>query len=216
MRDVVDAILQRVDGDVVYSVIGFYTDAMPVIVDAEDAGLVHNAFDGLPIWYAMQAGQTDLGTGVRKSLEQLRAHPAGDTTLFICTDGDTIELGAIPKPPGAVREVYVLGVGDSRQGTFIDGHMSRQDPAMLRSLAGRLGGRYLDVNEKHVPTLSLGVLARGVETVRRGVEWVDVALLVLAAAAAVQALIPVMLEYLGSDWRPVRVQRAEPAGDGIS
>jgi Ca-activated chloride channel family protein len=212
MRDVVDAILQRVDGDVVYTVIGFYTDAMPVIVDAEDAELVRNAFDGLPIWYGMKAGKTDLGTGVRKSLEHLRDYPPGDTTMFVCTDGDTIELGAIAKSPQAVRDVYVLGVGDPRQGTFIDGHLSRQDPAVLRTLAGRLGGRYLDVNEKHVPTLTLGALASGIETGKHRFELVDLAIVVLAAAAAVHALIPVLLEYFGSDWRAVRVSRTEPAG----
>ena len=165
-REVVDAILQRVSGDVLFTVIAFYTDALPVIIDAEDSELVRNVFDGLPIWYAMESGKTDLGTGVRKSLAELAEYPPGSSTVFICTDGDTIDLGTLPKPAAAVRDVYVLGVGDPHQGTFIDGHMSRQDASVLSTLAGRLRGQYLDVNEKHVPTLALGGPGRRPATVK--------------------------------------------------
>ena len=124
--EVVDGILRRLDGDVVYSVIGFYSDALPVVVDAKDAELVRNVFDGLPIWYVMKPGKTDLGTGVRRTLEQLVDYPDDSTTLFLLTDGDAIDLGVVPKPPDSVRDVYVLGVGDPNQGTFIDDHMSRR------------------------------------------------------------------------------------------
>jgi Ca-activated chloride channel homolog len=207
MRDVVDAVLQRVGGDVIYSVIAFYTDAMPVIVDTDDAELVRNVFDGLPIWYAMESGKTDLGTGVRKAVEHLKGYPEGNTTVFLCTDGDTVGLGSLPKRPPAARDVYVLGVGDPRQGTFIDGHMSRQEAPVLSTLAGRLRGTYLDVNEKHVPTLTLGSLAAPAGTGKHAIGLVDLAIYVFAAAAAVLAAIPVLLEYFGSDWRPVRVER---------
>ncbi|HPM81483.1 MAG TPA: hypothetical protein PLF81_12330, partial [Candidatus Anammoximicrobium sp.] len=64
--EVVDGILRRLEGDVVYSVIVFYTDALPVVVDAKDAELVRNVFNGLPVWYVMKPGKTDLGTGVRR------------------------------------------------------------------------------------------------------------------------------------------------------
>jgi Ca-activated chloride channel family protein len=209
MYDVVDALLQRIEGDVVYSVIGFYTDAMPVILDAKDTNLVRNVFNGLPMWYAMEAGKTDLGTGVRKSLEHLIRYTKASATVFICTDGDTIELGAIPKTPPSVRKVYVLGVGDPHQGTFIDDHMSRQDAAMLGTLAGRLRGQYIDVNEKHVPTPSLGALALGAGTEKRRYGLADYAIAAFAAAATVLAVIPLLLEYAGSDWKAVRVARAE-------
>ena len=147
MHEVVEAILQRVDGDVIYSVIGFYTDALPVIVDADDAELVRNVFNGLPIWFAMKPGKTDLGTAVRKALEHLADYPKDSTTVFICTDGDTIELGTIPKPPPAARDVYVLGVGDPHQGTFIDGHMSRQDAGRAPH-AGRAAPRAVPRRER--------------------------------------------------------------------
>jgi Ca-activated chloride channel family protein len=208
---VVDAILERLDRDVVYSVIGFYTDAMPVVVDALDPELVRNVFDGLPAWYAMEPGKTELGIGVRKTLERLVDYPQQSVTAFICTDGDTMPVGTIPKPPPSVADVYVLGVGDPQRGTFIDGHMSRQDASVLRTLAGRLHGEYFDVNEKHVPTLSLGTLAAGVGGKKARYGLIDLAIMVFAATAAVLALIPVLLEYFGSDWKTVRIHRFHSA-----
>jgi Ca-activated chloride channel family protein len=209
-NQVVDAILRRIDGDAVYSVIGFYTTAMPVIVDAQDAELVRNVFDGLPVWYVMEEGKTDLGTGVRLALEHLAEYPAGSTTVFVCTDGDTVGIGSIPKPPESVRQVYVLGVGDPLQGTFIDDHISRQDAATLRTLAGRMGGEYIDVNEKHLSTLALGTLAAGVGGVKDTMNLTDFAIYLFAAAALVLAVLPMMLEYFGSDWKPVRVPSLRP------
>jgi Ca-activated chloride channel homolog len=206
-HEVVDGILRRLDGDVVYSVIVFYTDALPVVVDAKDAELVRNVFNGLPVWYIMKPGKTDLGSGVRKTLEHLAGYPLDSTTVFLLTDGDATELGTIPKPPNSVRDVYVLGVGDPNQGTFIDDHMSRQDASLLGTLAGRLRGKYIDVNEKHVTTLALGTLARGVGAAKTSYGLVDIAILVFAAAAIGHALIPVALEYFGSDWKAVRISR---------
>ncbi len=205
--EVVDGILRRLDGDVVCSVIAFYTDALPVVVDAKDTELVRNVFNGLPLWYVMKPGKTDLGTGVRRSLENLREYQENSTTVFLLTDGDAIELGVVPKPPKSVRDVYVLGVGDPHQGTFIDDHMSRQDAAMLATLAGRLRGKYIDVNETHITTLDLGNLARGSGATKTSYDLVDIAIFVFAAAAVAHVLIPVALEYFGSDWKPARVSR---------
>jgi len=212
MHEVVDAILQRISGEAIYSVIAFYTDAMPVIIDAEDAELVRNVFNGLPIWYAMESGKTDLGTGVRKALKHLADYPKDRTTVFICTDGDTLSLGPIPKTPPAARDVYILGVGDPHQGTFIDGHMSRQEASVLRTLAGRLRGEYIDVNEKHVPTLALGSLVADTQSAKSKFSLAEVAIFAFAAAAAICALIPVLLECFGSDWKAVRVDRRGPEG----
>lgn len=214
MHEVVDAVLRRLEGDLIYGVVAFYTEAMPVVVDAEDDDLVRNVFNDLPLWYVMEAGKTDLGKGVRTAMEHLADYPLHSSTVFICSDGDAIELGSIPKPPPSVDDVYVLGVGDPRQGTFIHDHMSRQDPVLLGTLAGRLGGKYVDVNEKHLSTVSLGSLALGVGAKRDQYGLVDLAIIVLAAAAAVHALIPVLLEYFGSDWKTVRVNRYQ-AREGI-
>jgi Ca-activated chloride channel family protein len=210
--EVVDGILRRLDAGMVFSVIVFYTDSIPIVVDARDPELVRNVFDGLPVWYVMEPGKTDLGGGVRLTLEKLNDYPAGSTTVFLCTDGDTIDLGPMAKPPESVRDLYILGVGNPNQATFIDDHMSRQDAAVLRTLAGRLGGRYIDVNEKHLATLSLGALAASSGAGEADYGLVDIAILVFAAAAAVHVLIPVLLEYFGSDWRAVRPRRPAVSG----
>lgn len=208
IHEVVDGILQRLDGDQIYSVVGFYTEAMPVVVDAQDVELVRNVFNGLPIHYAMLAGKTDLGTGIQKTLDHLQDYPEESTTVFICTDGDTVPMGSIPKRPTTVRDVYVLGVGNPHQGTFIDDHMSRQEAPVLRTLAGRLRGHYYDVNEKHVSTLSLGTLAMGAGVSKIAYDLVDFAIFVFAAGAIILTLIPVLLEYFGSDWKMVRAPRS--------
>jgi Ca-activated chloride channel family protein len=210
--EVVDGILRRLDGDMLFSVIGFYTESIPIILDARDAELVRNVFDGLPLWYAMEPGKTDLGSGVRMTLDHLQDFPEDSTTVFLCTDGDTIELGTIAKPPASVRELYILGVGNPNQGTFVDDHMSRQDAGVLRTLAGRLRGQYIDVNEKHLATLSLGALATGSGASKRVYGLVDIAILVFAAAAVVHVFIPILLEYFGSDWRAVRPRRPAISG----
>ena len=201
-------ILRRLDGDVVYSVIVFYTDALPVVVDAKDAELVRNVFNGLPVWYVMKPGKTDLGTGVRRTLEHLADYPDDSTTVFLLTDGDAIELGTIPKPPDSVRDVYVLGVGDPNQGTFIDDHMSRQDASLLGTLAGRLRGKYIDVNDKHVTTLALGQLARGSGATKTSYGLVDIAIFVFAAAALGSCADP---RGVGVLWQRLENGASQPA-----
>jgi hypothetical protein len=67
---------------------------------------------------------------------------------------------------------------------------------------------YIDVNEKHVTTLTLGELAVGTASDRTGFDRTDVAVFLFAAAALVHALVPVMLQYFGSDWKPARSRRS--------
>jgi len=38
------------------------------VIEPQDAELVRNVFNGLPIHYAMLVGKSDLGTGVQKTL----------------------------------------------------------------------------------------------------------------------------------------------------
>ena len=68
-------------------------------------------------------------------------------------------------------------------------------------------GKYIDVNEKHLTTLALGSLARAVGATKTSYGLVDIAIFVFAAAAIAQMLVPVALEYFGSDWKTVRVSR---------
>jgi len=216
MSDVVDAVLERLEGQVLLSVICFYTDVLPAVVEAEDGELVRNIFDGLPVWYVMESGKTDLGRGIRESLAMLGEQEPGSTTLFICTDGDTLPTGRLPRSPESVRDVYVLGVGNPKRGTFIDDHLSRQNAPLLSSIAGRLGGQYIDVNQRHVPTRSLGALATAKAPPHRRWKLVDVAIHVFAGAATLLALLPVALALLGTDWHTVsRASRTEAVTEGL-
>ena len=68
------------------------------------------------------------------------------------SDGDTVPATGMPKMPASVADVLIVGVGDPRAGSFIDGQMSRQDTNTLRQIAARLGGIYHDGNQKHLST----------------------------------------------------------------
>ena len=201
MRDVVEGILQRVSGNLRFGVIAFYTDSMPVVMEARDPELVRNVLNGLPVTYAMPLGQTDLGQALNAAVKLVKDFPAGSTRLVICTDGDSVNLVPITPRPKSVKEVFVLGIGNPHKGLFIDGHQSRQEPDTLQTVASALRGTYYDVNEKHVPTTALGDLVVTRPPPRRGLSLEELAVLAMVLGAAILALVPVALEYFGSDWK---------------
>lgn len=201
MRDVVEGILQRVSGNLRFGVIAFYTDSMPVVMEARDPELVRNVLNGLPVTYAMPLGQTDLGQAINAAVKLVKDFPEGSTRLVICTDGDSVPLVPVEPRPKSVKEVFVLGVGNPHKGLFIDGHQSRQEPETLQTVASALRGIYYDVNEKHVPTTALGDLVVTKPPPRRGLSLEELAVLAMILGAAILALVPVALEYFGSDWK---------------
>lgn len=209
MREVVDGILQRVSGNLRFGVIGFYTESLPVVMEARDPELVRNVFNGLPLTYAMPLGQTDLGQAINAAIKLVDRFPEGSTRLVIFTDGDSVSLVPILPRPKSVKEVLVLGLGNPHKGSFIDGHQSRQEGDTLRKLATDLMGTYTDVNEKHVPTTALGDLVVTAPLKRRGLSLAEWATLAMALGATLYALVPIALEYFGSDWRVGRSERKD-------
>lgn len=208
MKDVVEGILQRVSGNLRFGVIGFYTDSLPVIMGARDPELVRNVFNGLPLTYAMPVGQTDLGTAINRTLEIAADFPKLSTRLIILTDGDSIPLAAINPRPASVREVLVLGVGNPTKGSYIDSHQSRQEAGTLQSVATSLLGTYHDVNEKHLDTAALGDLVVPLALPHKGLTLAQWAVLAMVLGAIINAVIPVALEYLGTNWKVIpRKQR---------
>ena len=214
MREEVEAVLMRVGGDLRYGVIGFYTEAHSVVMDAHDPELVRNVFNGLPVQYVMKAGSTDLGTAVNAAVKVVESMPAQTVRLVIFTDGDTIPLQPILPRPKSVKDVLVLGVGNPRKGTFIAGHQSRQDAEVLATVARSLRGSYFDVNEKHLPTDALGDLVVRTPVPKSGLDLAQLAVLAMALGAAILALLPVALQYLGSRWRVVRLETEAGEGAG--
>ena len=207
MRDVVEAILQRVSGNLRFGVLAFYTEAMPVVMEARDPELVRNVFNGLPLSYSMKVGQTDLGEAVNSAVKLVKDFPDGSTRLIIFTDGDSVNLVPLAPRPKSVKEVFVLGVGNPHKGTFIDGHQSRQEGETLSTVASALMGTYVDVNEKHLSTAALGDLVVTAPLPQKGLTLAEWAVLAMVLGSAICALIPVFLEYLGTDWKPIRPER---------
>lgn len=213
MREVVEGILQRVSGNLRFGVIGFWTESQPVVMEARDPELVRNVFNGLPLSYAMRDGPTDLGQAVNEAVKLVADFPDRSTRLIILTDGDCVSLAPIAPRPKSVKEVFVLGVGNPQKGTFIDGHQSRQEGDTLRTVASALMGTYSDVNEKHLPTTALGDLVVTLAPPQKGLTLAERAVLAMMLGATVLALIPVALEYFGSDWRvshPEREAESQP------
>lgn len=205
MKDVVEGILQRVSGNLRFGVVGFYTDSLPVVIEARDPELVRNVFNGLPLTYAMPVGQTDLGTAINRTLETVANFPKSSTRMIILTDGDSIPLAAINPRPAAVREMLVLGVGNPRKGSFIDGHQSRQEAKTLQRLATSLLGVYHDVNEKHLDTTALGDLVVPLALPHTELTLAQWAVLAMVLGAVINALIPIALKFFGTDWEVLTV-----------
>ena len=214
MREEVETVLMRVGGDLRYGVVGFYTEARPVVMDAHDPELVRNVFNGLPVQYVMKAGSTDLGTAINAAVKVVEGLPPQTVRLIVFTDGDTVPLQPILPRPKSVKDVLVLGVGNPRKGTFIAGHQSRQDAEVLSTVARALRGAYHDVNEKHLPTDALGDLVVRTPLPKSGLDLAQLAVLAMALGAAVLALLPVALQYRGAAWKVVRLE-AE-AGEGAA
>jgi Ca-activated chloride channel family protein len=185
------------------TVIAVYNGAKPVVVRTTDPEVVRNILEDLPMQYAFQAGPTDLFSGITEAVKVARPWRPKGTTLVVVSDGDTIPATGMPKLPDSVAHVVVVGVGDPHTGKFIDGHLSRQDASSLRQLAARLNGTYHNGNEKHLSTALLRqvTLIGGKSTVERLTRR-EYALLACAIGASVVSLLPLLLHYLGTAWRP--------------
>jgi len=222
--EVVTSLLERIATDQVrISIVAFYTDAKPVVVDTYDLEVVKNALDDLPLELAFEVGKTALLQGVRQAAELAKPWQPDSTTLLVVSDGDTIPDSGAPELPRSIHRALIAGVGDSRSGRFIDGHQSRQDASTLRQLAGRLRGDYFDANAHHLPSNLLAALATTVplgDTRRRGAR--ELALAAVAIGSVLLAALPVALDLAGARWqlgtqpRPTRSGATHPSQRAVS
>jgi Ca-activated chloride channel family protein len=123
--------------------------------------------------------------------------------LLLLSDGDTVPATGMPKLPASIADVLVVGVGDPRSGSFIDGRMSRQDASTLRQIAVRLNGTYHDGNQKHLSSellSQLTVIPR--KTAFEQLTRREYALVACGLGGTVLALLPMLLHYWGTRWRP--------------
>ena len=204
--EVVEGILSRIAlSRTRFSVVVFFTSARAVVVDATDINVVRNILDSMPLVWSFEPGETRLLDGVRVAGELARDWPPKSTTMFLCTDGDTVDFSQVPKLPRSIRDLEILAVGDPIVGTLVGNHDSRQEAGILRRLAAELHGSYHNVNTQHLPSKALAELAR-VPPPPASVGWQmkDLARIALTVGAVLLTLIPVALQYFGSAWNVER------------
>ncbi len=206
--EVIDSILERVvSNQCLFSVVAFYTGALPVTVDSRDPEIIRHIIQNLPLDCAFEYGKTDLAQGLTKTFALCKDWPAGSTTVFVITDGDTVPDKGLQRAPSSINRVILVGVGNATSGVFIDGHQSRQDARSLTQVARRISGDYFNGNSHQVPTSLMNDLDKSREkSWLNGASLRELALTVLATAASLLALTPLLLEQFGSNWLRQRPQ----------
>jgi Ca-activated chloride channel homolog len=201
--DVLDSFLKRSPDPYRISVVAFYNGAKPVVVDTVDMEVIKNIFGDLPMNYAFEVGQTRLFDGLEEAAKVARPWQPKSATLMVMTDGDTVPATGMPKLPASISHVLVVGVGDPRAGSFIDGRQSRQDASTLRQVAVRLHGVYHNANEKQISTDLVNTVSQRVESSEfERLTRREYALLACAVGALVYGLLPLLLSLFGTPWRP--------------
>ena len=217
-RDVLKSVLDRVPGDGVrFSAASFYTEARMLASECQDRELIVHFAADVPFHVTYKPGRTELLESLNQTGRLMKDWPRKSATLLVISDGDSVAPTGLDPMPSAVSEVIFAGVGDKARGTFIDGHLSRQDSASLSQLARRLGGNYFDANVRQIPSEALGKLN---EELASSASWSSdrrlVALAILGASTVVLCLLPLLLECFGSSWKPVRQAVRAPLKGGVT
>jgi Ca-activated chloride channel family protein len=199
------------------SVVAVYNGAKAVVVDTTDLEVVRNILGDLPMHYAFDPGKTRLFDGLEAAADLARPWNPRSATVLVLSDGDTVPARGMPRMPASVRSVLVIGVGDPRAGTWIDGKQSRQDVATLRQLGARLGGAYVDGNQRHVPSDVIELaLGRTETSAFEQLTLREYALGAVGLGAAALALLPLLLNTLGTSFPAGAPRRRSPALVGTS
>jgi Ca-activated chloride channel family protein len=203
-RDVLESFFKRVPLDQYrISVVATYNGAKPVVIDTRDIEVVRNVLGDLPMHFAFRSGKTKIFEGLEEAARIAKPWNPNSTTLILVSDGDTVPAQGMPKMPASISDVVVIGVGDALAGKFIDGRQSRQDVSTLRQIATRLGGVFHNGNVKHLSSNLIGDLTAGgqvgaLEKLGRR----EYALLATGIGSALLALLPLLLHFFGTSWRP--------------
>ncbi len=203
-RQLMESMIARTAHDKLYTtVVAVYNGAKPVVVETRDLEVIYNLMNDLPMHQAFPTGKTKLIDGLTEASIIASKWPAKSATLLMISDGDTIPNTGMPKLPASISGVLIAGVGDPSQGTFIDGHHSRQDAATLQQIATRLSGEYHNGNTKLIPSemlKRLGTLSTDHQS--RLIGQRELALTLFALSTSCLALLPLLLQFFGSKWNP--------------
>lgn len=202
--DVLESVLNRAPGDhLKLSLSAFYTTQKQLIQGSIDRNLILYMARDLPLHIAFKAGKTNLLEALNKTAAQCAQLNRSSTTLLVLSDGDTVSDTGLEALPPSIDRVVIAGIGDTAKGQFIDSHISRQDTASLAQLARRMRGQFHDANTRNIPSESLTSLLSPASS--KGIIGIDAkttAITVIALTAALQALIPFLLHYVGAPTHP--------------
>ena len=191
-------ILDRIDmKDTRVSMIAFYTKAVALLQDSSDKNLVSGLMDGLPLYTAFKAGETDLQAGLDEAFTMARGWARASTTLVVISDGDLTKPVVPTARPASIADVIVIGVGDPSRATSVGGHSSRQDEWVLKSLAGKLDGYYHQGNTKHLPSEVVNRLTMIAPRVGDAISMREAGLLALSVGGAMLGLLGLALMRFG-------------------
>ncbi|MDA7903639.1 VWA domain-containing protein [Mariniblastus sp.] len=185
------------------SVIAFYNEAMPVVIDTDDLEVVKNTLSDLPMHFAFQGKDTNLFKGLQQAAEIAAPWNPESAILMVVTDGDTVPSTGMPPMPKSISNVLLVGVGDPITGKFIAGKNSRQDTSTLRQVATRLNGEFHNGNVQHISSSMISNLTQKTQQSR----WQDLtrreyALLAITLGTLVLCVLPFLLHYFGTRWKP--------------
>ncbi len=203
-RELIESMFERVKiGQYKVSVIATYNGAKPVVTDTKDIEVVRHMLTEVDLQYAFKVGKTKLFDGIQVACDLARSWRVNSALMVIVSDGDTVPSTGMPKLPPSIGGTLVIGVGDHLSGSFIGGQQSRQDESTLRQVAIRTGGEFHNGNRRQVPSDILNAAAKDSrKPLLEQLTLREYALLAVLLASLVLALLPVLLHYFGTSWRP--------------
>ena len=203
-RELIESMFERVKiGQYKVSVIATYNGAKPVVTDTKDIEVVRHMLTEVDLQYAFKVGKTKLFDGIQVACDLARTWQVNSALLVIVSDGDTVPSTGMPTLPPSIGGTLVIGVGDHLSGSFIGGQQSRQDESTLRQVAIRTGGEFHNGNRRQVPSDILNAAAKDSrKPLLEQLTLREYALIAVTLASFVLALLPVLLHYFGTRWRP--------------
>ena len=203
-RELIDSMFERVKiGQYKVSVIATYNGAKPVVTDTKDIEVVRHMLTEVDLQYAFKVGKTKLFDGIQVACDLARSWRVNSALMVVVSDGDTVPSTGMPTLPPSIGGTLVIGVGDHLSGSFIGGQQSRQDESTLRQVAIRTGGEFHNGNRRQVPSDILSAAARDSrKPLLEQLTLREYALFAVLVASMMLALLPVLLHYFGTSWRP--------------
>ena len=203
-RELIESMFERVKiGQYKVSVIATYNGAKPVVTDTKDIEVVRHMLSEVDLQYAFKVGKTKLFDGIQVACDLARTWQVNSALMVIVSDGDTVPSTGMPTLPPSIGGTLVIGVGDHLSGSFIGGQQSRQDESTLRQVAIRAGGEFHNGNRRQVPSDILNAAAKDSrKPLLEQLTLREYALIAVTLASFVLALLPVLLHYFGTRWRP--------------